>query len=93
MAYKKRAGKVFIIDPTIRFETNDDLDETVRREKEMIYNPYIPELKRRYTKLADREFEVIGLWMGARGTVGHSLLEFFEQFDLPKRCSLTQSVW
>lgn len=83
LAYKQNASKAFIIDPTIRFETNEDMDTLVAAEKKSIYEPCVPDIRRRYPNLANREFAVIGLWMGARGTVGRSLVDFFKEFELP----------
>lgn len=80
-----RHGRAFIIDPTIRYEANRDMDSEVQAEKAAIYEPCVPDLIARYREtFGDRQFEVIGVWMGARGTVGSSLKGLFERFDLPK---------
>ena len=36
------------------------------------------------TREREREREGIGVWIGARGTIGTSLIELFERFDLSK---------
>ena len=84
LAFDPRTNNAYIIDPTVRFETNEDIDEIVQREKSNIYEPCIPDLKRRYQQWGDREFEVIGVWIGARGAVGTSMVQLFDRFDLPK---------
>ena len=84
LAFQPGTNRAYIIDPTIRFEGNDDMDKTVREEKERIYRPCIPDLGERYKAYGRREFEVLGIWLGARGTVGRSLVELFERFGLDK---------
>lgn len=84
LAFDPRSNKAYIIDPTIRYEHNDDMDAKVEEEKRRIYEPCIADLKRRYdNEYGDRQYEVLGIWMGARGTVGKSLVALFERFDLP----------
>ena len=82
LAFDSRSNKAYIIDPTIRYETNEDLDSKVQEEKSTIYSTCIPDLKVKYGHLGQREYEVIGLWIGARGTVSSGLLDFFRRFDL-----------
>ena len=84
LAFETTGDRALIVDPTIRMETNGDQDTTVQEEKSSIYQPCIADLEKRYGQLGKRKFEVIGLWMGSRGTVGHSLIDFFERFGLPK---------
>ena len=84
LAFNPHGNRALNVDPTIRFETNDDQDTLVQEEKSVIYVPCIADLQRRYEHLGGRQFEVIGLWMGARGTVGLGILNFFERFGLPK---------
>ena len=85
LAFDPKSNRAFIIDPTVRFETNREMDDEVQSEKSSTYEPCIPDLKERYRQFGDREFEVIGVWMGARGTVGTSLVGLFERFGLPKK--------
>ncbi|KAJ4440746.1 hypothetical protein ANN_08970 [Periplaneta americana] len=60
IAFKESTRSGFIIDPTVRFETNEEQPAEVDKEKKNIYNPTIP-----YYQL--EELEVIGLLIGARG--------------------------
>ena len=77
-----------VIDPTVRFETNADVDAIVREEKSSIYESCIPDLKLRYGH-EDFEYEVIGIWFGARGAIGESVLKLFDRFGLPK-CKISE---
>ena len=79
------ANKAYIIDPTVRYETNDDLDTIVQIEKARIYEPCIEDVKRRYPQYAQRDFEVIGLWFGSRGSIGKGVKNFFKKFKLEKK--------
>src|SRR5699024_10892523 len=36
LAFDTKSDRAYIIDPTIRFETNEDLDDVVKKEKERI---------------------------------------------------------
>lgn len=83
LAIDERSKKAYIVDPTVRFETNADVDKSVRDEKRSIYESCIPDLQRRYGH-EDYTYEVFGVWFGARGAVGESALELFDKFDLPK---------
>ena len=89
MAYKEGNQKLYMIDPTVRFETNEDLDQGVQKEKAKNYYGCSADLAQRYRGKNLVEFEVIGLWWGTRGTVGTSVLDFFRRFELPKK----QIVW
>ena len=82
MALDTKSNKAFLIDPAIRFETSSDVDAEVRREKEEIYRPCITDLSKRYNSFGQREFQVLGVWMGARGAIGKSLIDLFDTFDL-----------
>lgn len=65
-----------ILDPTIRWETNNiNQDEEVNREKRNIYMPAIPYLQHQY---GITNWDVEGLWFGARGTASKRLLHFFK---------------
>ena len=83
LAFDPSGRKAFIIDPTIRYESNREVDEEVQKEKEEIYLSCIPDLKEKYRHLGEREFEVIGVWLGARGAIGKSLIRLFDRFNLP----------
>lgn len=85
VAFDPKLNRAYIIDPTVRLETNSDLDNAVREEKRQIYEPCINDLKKRFESFGEREFEVLGLWMGAKGSISPSLIEFFERFGLDRR--------
>jgi hypothetical protein len=71
----------FVIDPTIRFEINSEYSEVVHREKCGIYNPCIPYL---LDKFKLDQIEVIGLFVGVRGTITLFFENFRKRFNLPK---------
>lgn len=76
--------KVFFIDPTVRLETNDDVGDTVMKEKKRIYDPCFPDLRQRY-ELQGFELETIGLWVGARGAISEQMIDFFHKFELDEK--------
>lgn len=82
LALEPNSDRAYIIDPTVRYETNDDLDTIVEEEKKRIYESCSDFLRTKYPNY--QSFEVIGLWFGARGTIGRSALDFFNRFHLPK---------
>lgn len=84
LAFDPKSSKAYIIDPTIRYERNADVDSEVREEKEKIYKPCIPDLQKRYASFGKRSYEVVGLWIGARGAIGQSMIDFFTEFQLDK---------
>lgn len=47
LAFDNNSDMAYIIDPTIRFETNEDIDELILQEKRMIYEKCIEDLKKR----------------------------------------------
>ncbi|KAJ4439526.1 hypothetical protein ANN_07650 [Periplaneta americana] len=59
-------NSVYILDPTIRFETHADQPHEVDSEKKRIYEPTIPFYKDKYSL---SHIDVIGLMVGARGTI------------------------
>ena len=59
-------------------------DQAMHEEKRKIYQGRIPDLKQKYTEFVEREYEVLGIWFGARGGIGESVLELFETLDLLK---------
>lgn len=85
IAFERNTNKAFIIDPTIRFEKNDALQgDDIHREKCEIYNGCIPYLKEKYLEsYGERDFQVLGLWFGSRGTISKNVF-FFDKFHLPK---------
>ncbi|KAJ4447060.1 hypothetical protein ANN_09049 [Periplaneta americana] len=59
-------NSAYILDPTIRFETHADQPHEVDSEKKRIYEPTIPFYKDKYSLF---HIDVIGLMVGARGTI------------------------
>lgn len=85
VAFEPNSNRAFLIDPTVRYETNQDLDEIVQKEKTLIYERCIQNLSSRYLPIfGPRQYEVLGIWMGARGTISKSMTQFFERFKLDK---------
>ncbi|KAL1448312.1 hypothetical protein WDU94_015633 [Cyamophila willieti] len=82
VAFPKNSKKAYILDPTVRFESNDnDQSEKVDREKKSIYEPCVEYLKEKYSQeFPSREYEVLGLWFGSRGSVGKAVTTLFENF-------------
>ncbi|KAJ4445028.1 hypothetical protein ANN_06827 [Periplaneta americana] len=74
IAFKESTRFGFIIDPTVRFETNEEQPAEMDNEKKNIYNPTIPYYLQKYQL---EELEVIGLLVGARVAIG--LFEHIEQ--------------
>ena len=81
LIYKNKNDKSYILDPTIRFEAGGNQSEDVNIEKKAHYDSVIPYCKQKY-KLAD--IEVIGLFIGARGTITVDFENFRFKFDLSK---------
>ena len=79
------SDKAYIIDPTIRYETNEDLEAEVQMDKQAIYDKCIPDLQDKYRNYGPRNFEVIGLWFGGRGTISNQVVEFFDRFKLDRK--------
>jgi len=84
IAFDPKSNNAFIIDPTIRYETNDrDQDEKIIAEKREIYEKCIPFYAERYrNSFGERNWSVRGLWFGSRGCVGKSVINFFNEFKL-----------
>ncbi|KAJ4450711.1 hypothetical protein ANN_02141 [Periplaneta americana] len=59
-------NSAYILDPTIRFETHADQPHEVDSEKKRIYEPTIPFYEDKYSL---SHIDVIGLMVGARGTI------------------------
>ena len=76
-----------VIDPTVRMESSSSQPQDVDKEKCEIYEPCIPYLLSKY-QLAS--IEVIGLLVGARGTITSFFEEFRRRFKLP--CSLRDQI-
>lgn len=84
IAFQPNSKNAFIIDPTIRFESNDiGQDKSIRDEKNDIYSKCIPFYEEKYRdSFGERSWKVRGLWFGSRGTFGNSVLEFFKEVKL-----------
>ena len=85
LAFDLKSNKAYVIDPTVRFENNEDMDEVVQLEKAGIYDKCFNDLKERYKQYGERQLETIGLWFGSRGTIGKNVVNFFERFQLDKK--------
>jgi len=79
IAFDTKKKKAFIIDPTIRYETNDTgQDSKIVEEKSSIYEKCIPFYKEKYANSFEiQDWFVRGLWFGRRGTFAESVLIFF----------------
>lgn len=61
------------------------MGQQVQEEKQQIYKSCYESLAQKHPMIRDRECEVIGLWMGARGTVSTEMVNFFDKFKLDKK--------
>ena len=81
IAFKPRCSQGYIIDPTIRFESQENQPEEVDAEKRGIYEETVDFYKEKY----NLEFiQVIGLLIGARGTIPKFFVDFCTTFGLTK---------
>ena len=80
IAYNQTTRKGVILDPTIRMEQNTNQADLVDLKKKAFYEPCIPYFKE---KLGLDDIEVIGLYVGARGTISKFFLEFLKNHALP----------
>lgn len=72
-----------ILDPTLRWETNNESqDIDINEEKRSIYVPTIPYFREKY---GINNWTVSGLWFGVRGTASPFLKHFFLTNNLPRR--------
>jgi hypothetical protein len=81
LAYNPATKQGWIIDPTVRFEIGLSQPADVDIDKKQHYDPCVPDLKTRYDLDA---IEVIGLLVGARGTIPRFFVNFLKRFNLPK---------
>lgn len=81
LCIEKKTRNAFIIDPTIRWEINTEQPEEVHREKCAIYEQCIPYFQEKH-KL--NQIEVIGLMLGARGTITSFFETIRQRFKLKK---------
>ncbi|KAJ4438870.1 hypothetical protein ANN_14823 [Periplaneta americana] len=80
IAFKESTRSGYIIDPTVRFETDEEQPAEVDNEKKNIYNPTIPYYLKKYQL---KELEVIGLLVGARGTATLFMKVVFKRLGIP----------
>ena len=85
LAFDPGTDKAFIVDPTIRYESNGDVGLEVQKEKHERYKDCFKDLADKYPQFGCRRFEVIGLWMGSRGTISRQMVDFFDRFGLNKK--------
>ena len=94
LAVKPGSPTAFIIDPTVRWESNGNVAAEVQSDKERIYTSCIPDLKKRYKEIGNKNCEVIGVWLGARGTICRQLVALFDRFGFDRKIlpELAESV-
>ncbi|KAJ4429520.1 hypothetical protein ANN_21689 [Periplaneta americana] len=80
IAFKESTRSGFIIDSTVRFETDEGLPAEVDNEKKNIYDPTIPYYLQKYQM---KELEVIGLLVGARGTATLFMKDVLKRLGIP----------
>ena len=85
VAFEPGSERAFIVDPTVRYETNGDIGQEVQKEKERLYASCAKSLNDLFGQHGRREYRVFGLWIGGRGTIGIEVEKFFEHFRLSKR--------
>lgn len=85
LASEPGTNKAYIIDPTVRWGRNEDMDKEVQEEKAGIYEKCYEYIAREYANFANKEFEVIGIWVGARGEIGTGIINLFDRFGLDKK--------
>lgn len=74
-AYNRILNKGYIIDTAIRMAAENDQFDTVNLEKKAIYEPCITYLQSKYNVM---DIEVIGLCIGARGTISKCFVNFLK---------------
>ena len=79
IAYNPVSKKGFILDPTVRMEQDTNQAEAVNLEKKAIYDPCIPYFKQKFGLV---DIEVIGLYIGARGTISSFFVDFLKSEKL-----------
>lgn len=82
IVYDEKTKEGYILDPTVRFESGDSADQSnsVDLEKRATYDPCVKYFKDNWNL---KNIEVIGLYVGARGTITKKFQEFVARFDLP----------
>jgi len=82
IAINRKSNSGTIIDPTIRVETHLSQPEEVHIEKSNIYKETVPYYKNKYNL---KEINVIGLMVGARGTITTKFVTFCKQYGVTKK--------
>lgn len=77
---KKQA---WLVDPTVRYEGGEHQVTEVKEEEKRIYDPCVPDLREKY-QMEGFEVEVLGLYVGSRGTISKFFADFCTKFCLPK---------
>ena len=85
IAFEPGSETAFMVDPTIRYETNNDIGQDVQAEKEGLYASCAKSINDLFANHGKREFRVFGLWVGGRGTISREMEQFFKSFRLDKR--------
>ena len=85
IAFEPGSDRAFMVDPTIRYETNNDIGQDVQAEKEGLYASCAKSINDLFANHGKREFRVFGLWVGGRGTISREMEQFFKSFRLDKR--------
>ena len=73
---------VLKFNPTIRFESNEDVGRMIQVEKEAIYSGCSGDLKKSFPQYPIQNIEILGLWFGARGTISPQIVSLFNRFGL-----------
>ena len=71
----------YMLDPTIRMERDGDQAKEVDEEKRNKYKDSIPDLLQKFNLVS---IDIIGLYIGVRGTITKFFEEFRKKFHLPK---------
>ena len=89
IAIDRKNNSAFILDPTIRSETDSNQPEAVNIEKKDIYDSTVPYFQEKY-KI--NNISVIGLFIGARGTIPKFLVKFFKSVGIPNSVCLDLAI-
>jgi hypothetical protein len=85
----KLTKKGYILDPTVRFESAKDQPSDVNMEKKAHYEPTIGYFKSKYDL---DSIEVIGLMVGARGTITDFFVRFLRDFKIYSKSLVNEIV-
>ena len=84
LVFDPGSNRAYIIDPTVRYESNEDVGQAVQHEKQAKYRTCTRDVMNRYPQYGRPDFEVFGLWVGSRGVIPRRMVDFFEKFSLGK---------